>query len=222
MMDMTYVNPVVDLTIAAILGGAVGIQRQAAQKPAGFRTHLLVALGSCAFTIVGMHAGDTRIAANVLTGIGFLGAGAIVREGVTAKGLTTAASIWTVAAIGVTVGFHTAFSLEVSLFTAAATLLALSLSDTWLARTFRFTRHATMTVSYDSSLVRDTMIMAALRECHLAAPLDTMVTEGAEGQHVQRTYRIELARDQDVGSLVREISGIAGVRTVSTNETYPG
>ena len=95
---MSYVWPIVHLIAAAVLGGVIGAQRQAAHKPAGFRTHLLVAVGSCAFMEVSRLTGDSRIAAGVITGIGFLGAGAIVREGLMTRGLTTAASIWAVSA----------------------------------------------------------------------------------------------------------------------------
>jgi putative Mg2+ transporter-C (MgtC) family protein len=106
-----------DLAAAAVLGGVIGAQRQAAHKPAGFRTHLLVALGSCAFMETSRLAGDTRIAAGIITGIGFLGAGAIVREGFVTKGLTTAASIWAVAAIGLALGFGTMLAYELAIVT---------------------------------------------------------------------------------------------------------
>ncbi|MEW6034908.1 MAG: MgtC/SapB family protein [Chloroflexota bacterium] len=100
------------LVMAALLGAAIGYQRERAKKPAGFRTHALVALGVAVFTIVSVHgfgAGvvdpsrvAARVAAGVVTGIGFIGAGAIVRaqRADIVVGITTAASIWTVAAIG--------------------------------------------------------------------------------------------------------------------------
>jgi putative Mg2+ transporter-C (MgtC) family protein len=101
------------LIIAAILGGAVGIERQVRGQYAGFRTQLLVCLGSCLFTIVsiqffelyGKNTDPGRIAAQIITGIGFLGAGIILRYGGQVRGLTTAASLWVVSAIGMTVGF---------------------------------------------------------------------------------------------------------------------
>jgi putative Mg2+ transporter-C (MgtC) family protein len=96
---VTIVQAALGLVVAAVLGAAVGFQRQYTQKPAGIRTHALVALGACAFAEYSALLGDTRIAASVITGIGFLGAGAIVRHGFTTRGLTTAASIWTASAI---------------------------------------------------------------------------------------------------------------------------
>jgi hypothetical protein len=98
------VEMAVRLIVAGLLGALVGIQRQAVHKPAGLRTHALVALGACAFAEISHATGDDRIAAGVITGIGFLGAGAIVRAGMTAHGLTTAASIWSAAAIGLAAG----------------------------------------------------------------------------------------------------------------------
>jgi putative Mg2+ transporter-C (MgtC) family protein len=106
------------LVVAAALGGAVGVEREVREREAGIRTHLLVSLGSCLFTIVsayGFHeflvsgtnivrADPTRIAAQIVTGIGFLGAGAIIREGLSVRGLTTAASLWVVAGIGMASG----------------------------------------------------------------------------------------------------------------------
>jgi putative Mg2+ transporter-C (MgtC) family protein len=108
---------VLRLVVAALLGGAVGLEREISDQPAGFRTHILVALGSCLFAVIsafGFEAflGDqpaqvrfdpSRLAAQIVSGIGFLGAGAILRYGATVRGLTTAASLWVVAAIGVAV-----------------------------------------------------------------------------------------------------------------------
>ena len=106
------------LAVAAGLGAAIGIEREVRDREAGIRTHLLVSLGAGLFTIVsayGFHeflasgasvvrADPTRIAAQIVTGIGFLGAGAIIREGLSVRGLTTAGSLWVVAAIGMAAG----------------------------------------------------------------------------------------------------------------------
>lgn len=106
------------LTAACALGAAVGFERELRDREAGIRTHLLVSLGSALFTIVsafGFHEfltsganivrmDPTRIAAQIVTGIGFLGAGAIIREGLSVRGLTTAATLWVVAAIGMACG----------------------------------------------------------------------------------------------------------------------
>src|SRR5207247_3962127 len=109
---------VLRLALAAVLGAAIGVERELREREAGLRTHLLVSLGSALFTIVsayGFHAflasgasvvraDPTRIAAQIVTGIGFLGAGAIIRQGLSVRGLTTAATLWVVAAIGLAAG----------------------------------------------------------------------------------------------------------------------
>lgn len=101
------------LLIAAAMGGLIGIERQIEGQNAGFRTLLLVCLGACLFTIASVHiykvygayTDPGRIAAQIVVGIGFLGAGAILRHGNYIRGLTTAASLWMVSAIGMAVGF---------------------------------------------------------------------------------------------------------------------
>ena len=101
------------LLVAAVLGAVIGIERELHDHPAGVRTHLLVALGSALFTvlsIVGFPSADgtatdpSRVAAQIVTGIGFLGAGAIIKYGPSVRGLTTAASLWAAAAIGMAAG----------------------------------------------------------------------------------------------------------------------
>lgn len=94
------------LVLAAILGMMIGLEREKAHKPAGLRTHMLVCLGSCLFTLISMEFSldPARIAAGIVTGIGFIGAGAILAEREKVVGITTAASLWVTAAIGLAVG----------------------------------------------------------------------------------------------------------------------
>lgn len=95
--------------MAALLGAAIGIEREMTSQAAGLRTHMLVSLGSAVFTLAGtdlLHTDPTRVAAQVVTGIGFLGGGAIIRDGPTTRGLTTAASLWVTASIGLAVGLR--------------------------------------------------------------------------------------------------------------------
>ena len=98
---------IIQLALSAILGGVIGAEREYRNKSAGFRTLMLICVGSCLFTILSTSIGKDstdRIASNIVTGIGFLGAGVIFKSGNDVKGLTTAASIWVVAAVGMTVG----------------------------------------------------------------------------------------------------------------------
>lgn len=97
---------ILGLILAATLGGVVGIEREITIKPAGLRTHMLVSLGSCLFTIisVGFDFDPARIASGIVAGIGFIGAGAIWAEKDKIRGITTASSLWVTAAIGLSVG----------------------------------------------------------------------------------------------------------------------
>ena len=116
----------VQIAIAAVLGAAIGLERELSAQPAGLRTHMLVCTGAALFTLAGVGydgSDPTRIAAQVVTGIGFLGGGAILREGATVRGLTTAASLWVTAAIGLAVGLE---RWSAAIFTAALGLATLA------------------------------------------------------------------------------------------------
>ncbi len=104
------------LACAMLVGIIIGLEREYTHRPAGLRTHILVALGACAVSItgemlftqyqaVGAMPDPARLSAQVITGVGFLGAGTIMKEGASVKGLTTAASVWAVACLGLTAGF---------------------------------------------------------------------------------------------------------------------
>jgi putative Mg2+ transporter-C (MgtC) family protein len=122
----------VRLLVAAVLGALIGLEREIHAHPAGMRTHLLVSLGSAGFTILSIDgfpstiADPARVAAQIVTGIGFLGAGAILKEGATIKGLTTAASLWVVAAVGMAAGAGQWFT--------AATITLIAIFSLWPLR----------------------------------------------------------------------------------------
>ena len=115
------------LLLAVILGIAIGLERELAHKTAGMRTFAMVSLGSCLFSIISqgiMGADPARIAAQIVVGIGFLGAGSIIFRERHVQGLTTAAGLWAVAAIGMAVGFKLYL---ISIFAAALILLILTI-----------------------------------------------------------------------------------------------
>ena len=110
----TDLQMIIRLLLTLVLSGLIGLERQVHRRDAGLRTHILVALGSCLIMLTSLYVFDiykdqvaldpVRIAAGVVTGIGFLGAGTIIRESDGVRGLTTAASLWVVAGIGLAVG----------------------------------------------------------------------------------------------------------------------
>lgn len=109
-MDISiYFEEAAQVSVAFVIGAIIGLEREFRTKPAGFRTMILICVGSCLYTILSKEAaiGSTdRIASNIVTGIGFIGAGVIFKEGITVNGLTTAALIWITAALGMAIGYH--------------------------------------------------------------------------------------------------------------------
>lgn len=136
-MDLSQdqVDAAVRLAVAAAFGMAIGVERELREQAAGLRTHMLVAVGSCLFTIVsaygfqGPDVDPSRVAAQIVTGIGFLGAGAILREGLSVRGLTTAASLWIVAAVGMAVGL--------GMYWASGIAVGITIVSLWALRPFR-------------------------------------------------------------------------------------
>lgn len=131
------------LILACFLGGLIGYERQSRRKSAGLRTNVLVCLGSCLIMVLSQsiyqevegltNADPARLAAQVVSGIGFLGAGTIMKEGLTVKGLTTAACLWVVAGVGLAVGAGFYAGALFTSFLVFATLGTLSRLDDWVS-----------------------------------------------------------------------------------------
>lgn len=123
----------IKIVISLVLGGALGMERQYHDKPAGYATNCLICLGAMLFTVLSEYMGNAggdpgRIAAQVVTGVGFIGAGSILRDGNKISGLTTAANVWVVAAIGMAVGYN-------QLFLATCTTIAILLLQLFMRQT---------------------------------------------------------------------------------------
>ena len=133
MQGISALEMLLRLSLAVLLGGFIGLERESHRRPAGFRTHILVCLGSALVMLISIYAfsgtnrDPSRLAAQVVSGIGFLGAGTIMREGTTIKGLTTAASLWVVSGIGLAVG--SGFYLSAVAATALAVLTLMYLDS---------------------------------------------------------------------------------------------
>ncbi len=131
-------SQIVSLLLAILLGAAVGLEREYFHKAAGLRTNVLICLGACVFTIVsklmGQQYGDstTRIAAQIVGGVGFLGAGAVIQDRGGVQGITTAATIWLMAAVGVCCGAGFYLLAALTTLFALVTLIGFRL----LAKTF--------------------------------------------------------------------------------------
>jgi putative Mg2+ transporter-C (MgtC) family protein len=204
------------LLFACALGGLIGFERELRDREAGIRTHLLVSLGSALFTIIsayGFHefltnggnivrADPSRIAAQIVTGIGFLGAGAIIREGLSVRGLTTAATLWVVAAIGMSCG--------AGYYWPAAATTALTLFALWPLRilAYRF---------IERIKPEEDRITIELQEGHSLAQLLANV-QGVRHIEVddeldRRVVHLELAHvDEDVVGRLADLDYVLGVK----------
>jgi len=169
-----YFEMALHLVVALAAGGIIGLERSYHGRPAGFRTHALVCLASSALMILTVYHNrwfdasflervaidPTRMAQGIMTGIGFLGAGVIMREGLTVRGLTTAASIWITAAIGILIGVGFYFPAGIA---TALTLIALSVFR-WIERRMPIEFYANLTVAFHRN--------AALPEAELRAMVE--------------------------------------------------
>jgi len=130
---MTEIDFVIRLCLAFTAGGIIGIERSSRRQVAGLRTHILIAIGSCCLMMLSiwlpqqLNVGDPgRIAAQVVSGMGFLGAGAIIRLGSNIRGLTTAASLWLTAGVGLTIGAGMFIAALTTVILAIITLILLN------------------------------------------------------------------------------------------------
>lgn len=138
-MLLSNMELTIRLVLSLVLGGIIGLERETTNKPAGFRTHILVCMGSAIIMLTSIfifsqfqgktNVDPTRIPAQVVSGIGFLGAGTIIREGASVKGLTTAASLWAVSAIGLAIGAGFYYGATLATFMMLLTLVTFNKLD---------------------------------------------------------------------------------------------
>jgi len=191
--------------IAIVLGGVIGLERELQDKPAGFRTMTLICLGACTFTLLSqmITTDPARIAAQIIAGIGFLGAGAILRSEKHVFGLTTAATTWTVAAIGMAVGFgHVAVGVLTTLGT-LVTLLVLESAAKWISE-WRDVQHYLVAMANTehsaeriAALFRDGNLRIQESSCYEQGPLIVFQVRaiGAKADH--QRLRFAIARSEE-------------------------
>ena len=208
------------LLLAGVLAGVIGLERERRDQEAGLRTHILVAGGACLFMIVGVYAWSdftlsqqvgavvdpSRVASYVVAGIGFLGGGAIIKYGANIKGLTTAASVWITAAIGVAVG--------VGMYGLAIVTAALVLFTLWPLRQIadrlglRSEGERRLVVELDGD-GKVAELVAAAEEAG-ASVQSVHSSEEADG----RTVELVLGTAEDSPTIVDTLGAVAHVRTV--------
>lgn len=212
------------LVLASVLGALIGLERELHGRPAGFRTHLLVSLGSCLFVVTSIEfhhlyantsgtgpigADPGRVAAQVVTGIGFLGAGAIIREGTSIRGLTTAACLWVAAAIGLSCGIGL---FTISLFVTAISLAALLLLkrvEGLLSRDM-YTSIKVWADDLEGQLGR---IEQILQECRLQV-LTMSVERDLTTSSLRITYQVKVTSRDLARDTMDAVASITGVKRV--------
>ncbi len=216
---------IIRLLLASLLGAIIGLERELHGRPAGFRTHLLVSLGSCLFVVTsiefyrlfGNFSGSgpvgvdpARIAAQVVSGIGFLGAGAIIREKASVRGLTTAACLWVAAAIGVACG--------VGLFTIASVVTVISLASLLFLKKIEQKLHkdtyvSIKIVSNDTEDIMQT-IGNLFEGCQMQVH-SIRLEKDVEAKQLSVEYDVKYTSRAVACKLVDLIGAVEGVRKVS-------
>lgn len=207
------------LLLSAVLGGFIGLEREIHGRPAGFRTHLLVSLGACVFTVTSIYfyaiyrgtavVDPSRVAAQVVTGIGFLGAGAIIREKASIRGLTTAACLWVASAVGVACGLGLYSVSAVVTLVAIGSLLLLKKVEGGLRRD---TYNAVKVWSMD--LEGQMPRIEKLLEGFNLQMLNACVEHDLEKQEIFLEFEIKLTDRHVAYRMIDGIIAIEGIRKV--------
>jgi len=218
---ISEVQIILRVLLGAALGAVIGFERERDNQPAGLRTHMILVVGATLAMVLSVNLGylfarpgtpadPARLAAQVISGIGFLGAGAILRYGFTVKGLTTATSLWTMAIVGLAVG---AGYYLVSVFTTALMLVVLGLLNVIENRFVRtsVSRFISIEADYHKGVVK------SVRQI-VQDSSDSLVSFNIQKHIKNKRIRIQIvahiARDQALEELIEIISDIEGVRSL--------
>jgi len=207
--------------VAVILGGIVGWQREARERPAGLRTHILVCLGSAVYTLASLgfssnRVDPSRVAAQVATGMGFLGAGTIIRHGSVVRGLTTAASLWAVAGIGICIGIG-GRALWVAAIATAAVLATLTVLRTVEHRLLSRGRYAQLTLRLSQARSRVGEVHQALEARGIRLDSIRISEPRSDGLEAME-LGIHLPHGADLGRLSAELGQLEGFVSMRQEE----
>lgn len=214
MQEISLTAMLLRIGLSLVLGGIIGFERERDSQPAGLRTHMILVVGACLAMILSINIASladtdpTRLAAQVVSGIGFLGAGAILRSGFNVKGLTTATTLWTMAIVGLVVG---AGYFAIAIITTVVIMIVLSVLDVIEKRFVRINviRNITVEVHDHKGVIREVRKIIA----HVA---DQVITFSVQKSLKSKTLRLEIVarfnRSDKLETLVEQISEIEGVK----------
>jgi putative Mg2+ transporter-C (MgtC) family protein len=228
-LTISSAEVVVRLLATVVLCGLIGLERETRDQAAGFRTHILLGLGAALFTLVsaygfpdfteaalesggrGVQFDPTRIAAQVVTGVGFLGAGAIIRQGIDVRGLTTAASLWTAAAIGLASGAGYYFGAAATTAVALIALYLLRGVRVYVVSRFR-TAFAVLNVHFADAGTEISNVTGILERNDVRIRnTDAEIEAGKANYELQ----LRIPPGKNVHEMLGEISTLTGVERVS-------
>ena len=226
MPELHFGEIVLRVILAGVFGGAIGAEREIREREAGLRTHMLVSIGAALFTLVsaygfsdfrfsnasGITYDPTRIAAQVVTGIGFLGAGAIIRQGLSVRGLTTAASLWVVAAIGIATG---AGYYSAALITTVVVLVSLWPLRIIAFRLFERVRPGELRLEVELRPAEAPSILLDPLEKRGIAVRSFEVEEARDRRRVVRELRASGVKPEQVTAELMRLEPVLGVRWAS-------
>ncbi|MTI69999.1 MAG: MgtC/SapB family protein [Firmicutes bacterium] len=219
MVDLPQI--ILRLVLSIFLSGIIGIERESIKRPAGFRTHILVCVGSTLVMLVGTHIFElykydtnldpARLSAQVISGIGFLGAGTIIKEGDTVKGLTTAASLWAVACVGLAVGAGFYFGAITTTFLIFITLMVFTKIERNIKSRRNYIKLKVITINKPGQLGKLGIITGSMGATIESIELQT----NDKKSEAAIDLLIRLKDKKDGIKLVKEISTIEGVKELS-------
>jgi putative Mg2+ transporter-C (MgtC) family protein len=214
--EITLLQAIIRLAVAMVLGGIIGYNRELDSQPAGLRTHMIIVAGSCLAMIVSINMGVTlnsdpaRVAAQVIPGIGFLGAGTILRYGLNVRGLTSASTIWSMAIVGLAVGYG---QIWISVVATFFILMALTLVN---AVEKKFVPTKTLHMITIDAVDKPGVIEAIRAELNLITDktrtfdLRKSIKEG----HIRIRVTALTGKNDSLEILVSNISAVKGVRAL--------
>jgi len=220
-LGITVLDVTARLFVALILGGLIGLERERQERAAGLRTVTMVSLGSCLFTLISAYGFErtdpSRVAAQVVTGIGFLGAGTIFMRRDLVRGLTTAATIWATAAVGMAAALGQYFA---AFLTTLLVLIVLMVLKPVERRFFRRHNEATLSVTLGRRVDSLAYVQRALRG--LGAESKSIQFQEAEDNADTIQFHLEIPSDCTPEQVLQHLRALDGVRRVAIAQQFVG
>lgn len=224
--SLPFLTLLLRLLASVFLGLCIGIEREMQRQPAGLRTHILICVGSTVLTIASIYlplsmlgiglAGDSaRIAAQIVSGIGFLGAGAIIKFGATVRGITTAATIWVTAAVGIIVGLGLLFF---ALVTTVCVLLVLVGFETFEQKLFATEYFKTIEMVYDPSALSLQEVKDMLGESRVR--VRTVDLHLGDDVPARAIFHVRISEKIAPDTLLARIAAMPSVRSIKIYQAY--